>query len=370
MADSKPKRARSQASGASNPPKRRRKTAASYPMPNRRKTKKTKLPFIAAPLSPSAEGLQHTVFDTTELLENILVHLPVQDIYRVREVNKYWKEVVNTSPSILCKLFVNIQEPKRIWTKSFSDEEGEVSVAKPGTKLSNPERFGFADMLFLDKSRLRVIGGDHLNSFSDGRLNLRPVRLNPFLKLLIPRNVKNGRRKDHASHRRVTNGRVEEVSISLRPADAQRIIDWIGMEDLFMSAQLTDPPTQVVTVSQRVKCTAAPCRGKCTANGRVDWELKCEPKITRRGGGINMKDVIFRMLNLRRGVGRLDLPDRTKLTSPEAVYMEDVLKQARLEGHEMGGEIEYVIRLHSVVVPSEEEWAVMEKAEAEAETEQ
>ncbi|PPJ60475.1 hypothetical protein CBER1_03159 [Cercospora berteroae] len=369
MAASEFKRARSQSPNLSQ--KRRRRTAASYPITNRRKTTpKKNTPFIPAPLPPSAQGLQHAVFDTTELLENILVHLLVEDIYKAREVNKNWKEVIHTSPSILCKLFVNIQEPQRIWTKSFSDEEGQVSIANPGAKLSKPERFGFADTLFLDTTRLGVIGGDHLNSFPDGRLHLRPVRLNPFLKLLIPRNVKNGRRKDTASQRRVTNGRVEEGGISLRPADAQRIRDWIGMEDLFMSAQLTDPPTQVVTVSQRVPCTAAAHhRGgrKCSANGRVDWELECEPKMTRRGGGIHMKDVIFSMLNLRRGVGRLDLPDRTKMTSPELVYMHDVLKQARLEGHEMGGEVEYVVRLHSVVVPSEEEWASMEAAEAETE---
>ncbi|GIZ45929.1 hypothetical protein CKM354_000907500 [Cercospora kikuchii] len=107
MTDSKLKRTGSQASGASNPPKRRRKPA-SYPITKRRKTTpKKKVPFNPAPLPPSAEGLQHAVFNTPELLENILVHLPVEDIYKVREVNKYWKEVVQTSPSILCKLFVN-----------------------------------------------------------------------------------------------------------------------------------------------------------------------------------------------------------------------------------------------------------------------
>ncbi|WPA99254.1 uncharacterized protein RHO25_003871 [Cercospora beticola] len=367
MADSNPKRTRSQASGASNPPKRKRKPA-SYPMPKRRKTtpKKTKLPFIPAPLPPAAEGLQHAVFDTTELLENILVHLPVEDIYKVREVNKYWKEVIHTSPSILCKLFVNIQEPKRIWTKSFSSSSEKFKLApsapapaagggggsKPTTtKLSLVEGFEI-------REKMGLVG--HLPILLNGleKLNLRPVRLNPFLGIL---NCHIASQRSWASHERMTGDWVEEVEVSFNDVDRQRWRDWIGMEDsLFMSAQITDPPTRRVTFSQRVRGCVSHGEG-CAVEARVDCDFECEEKFWRRGGGVMMKDV-FRLLGLGLGVGRVIEGNET-ITSNEITRLGPVVRFAKMKGHDLRDEVQYVMRLHSSVVPSEEEWADMEKVE-------
>lgn len=63
----------------------------------------------------SVKEARDPVLATTELLENILLLLPVHDIVQARLVCKRWKQVVGSSPQICRKLFVFPDASKQSW---------------------------------------------------------------------------------------------------------------------------------------------------------------------------------------------------------------------------------------------------------------
>jgi hypothetical protein len=60
----------------------------------------------------SSDSISHRVFETEELLENILSFLPANNIFTVQRVSKHWKAAIASSPSIQRKLFLRSTSKK------------------------------------------------------------------------------------------------------------------------------------------------------------------------------------------------------------------------------------------------------------------
>lgn len=73
--------------------------------------------------SATTAAVRDTVLNTTELLENILLHLPEVGILKARGVNKNWHAVIMTSPEIQQKLFLRAEPIKTVWEWENGDME-------------------------------------------------------------------------------------------------------------------------------------------------------------------------------------------------------------------------------------------------------
>lgn len=118
---------------------------------------------------------EHAVFNTTELCERILTHLPVRAIIGALRVCKQWKDCVENSPGIKQKLFINAQLPAHSWDTygHGKHQVGQRIEDAPDTTRSVAKLNG----LLMSSSQNRNDSGDVL---------VRPVRVSPLLRTREP----------------------------------------------------------------------------------------------------------------------------------------------------------------------------------------
>lgn len=104
-------------------------------MPDMRKAKKstTRAPNATDLMSPipirvnrsvktrTATMARNAVFDTTELLENILVHLPLRDLLLAQRVNHNFKNVIESSPAAQSLLHPTLEPSNKRWGFRYDD---------------------------------------------------------------------------------------------------------------------------------------------------------------------------------------------------------------------------------------------------------
>lgn len=114
---------------------------------------------------------EHAVFNTAELCERILTHLPVRAIIGALRVCKQWKECVENSPGIKQKLFINSQLPAHSWDTygHGKHQVGQRVKDAPDKTCSVAKLNG----LLMSSSQNRNDSGDVL---------VRPVRVSPLLR--------------------------------------------------------------------------------------------------------------------------------------------------------------------------------------------
>jgi hypothetical protein len=61
----------------------------------------------------TTDAARQTVLNTSELLERIILHLPMKNIFAVQRVSHKFKAVADTSPSIQTKVFRRLQNTQR-----------------------------------------------------------------------------------------------------------------------------------------------------------------------------------------------------------------------------------------------------------------
>jgi hypothetical protein len=103
------------------------------------------------------------VLDTTELLENILSHLPPKQLFGVQRVCRLWKDFIARSSGIQEKLFLKLQgRPAELWALLERDVGAEF-----GPRKSRLEK--------VNKRPALGRGNADVRTFT-------PVDLNPFLQ--------------------------------------------------------------------------------------------------------------------------------------------------------------------------------------------
>ena len=218
---------------------------------------------------------QIAVFGTVELLENILVHLPVRSIYKVREVGREWHTLVATSPKILEKLFVRVNQPKTVWRRDsgahkwWESSTYEWSLAPPGCSISSITSKDGPFEPWTSFAGTRVI---------DVNPYVQPVRLNPLLRLHS--GVHFWQCDD--SGPRLSLGLGEEVVLNIGQRDHGR--PHSELDGLALSSQLSDPPTTHAVV-RRIYHTFKPGEVGKFGEMRVSHILKS-------ASGVTLRDVI------------------------------------------------------------------------------
>lgn len=72
----------------------------------------------------TTDAARKAVFNTPELLENIILFLPYKDILtKVQRLSRQWKNVVSSSPVIRSKLWTSIQNMRAVQPTRFTDEQ-------------------------------------------------------------------------------------------------------------------------------------------------------------------------------------------------------------------------------------------------------
>jgi hypothetical protein len=82
------------------------------------------------------------VFNTQELLENILFHLPIADILTVRGVNKHWNALIVTSPKLQHQLCIATKPCKFFWACELKTARMERFLHQDWPSLSRTWRRG------------------------------------------------------------------------------------------------------------------------------------------------------------------------------------------------------------------------------------
>lgn len=78
----------------------------------------------------ATDSARKAVFDTSELLERIIVHLPMKDIFIIQRVSHQFRNVITTSPDIQTKLFLRLKkQPIETWE---TDDRSKHGVRKLG----------------------------------------------------------------------------------------------------------------------------------------------------------------------------------------------------------------------------------------------
>lgn len=71
----------------------------------------------------TTDAARKAVFNTPELLENIVSFLPHTDILtKVKRLSRHWNEVVDSSPVIKTELWLRPQNPTAIQPIAFTDD--------------------------------------------------------------------------------------------------------------------------------------------------------------------------------------------------------------------------------------------------------
>jgi hypothetical protein len=160
------------------------------------------------------------VFNTSELLERIIVHLPMKSIFTVQRVSQKFKAVVDTSPSIQTKVFRRPQNtPAETWVV---DDSRELGVRKFDDKAPPTEMPKRAQDL------------------------VTPVVLNPLLKLKsCPEYFHEswGWIQSHSDTRSYATLYVDRAAWS-RPRSARIDLQQglLGSDPSFLQMYITDPP--------------------------------------------------------------------------------------------------------------------------------
>jgi len=69
----------------------------------------------------TTDAARKAVFNTSELLENIISFLPHVDILKTQRLSRQWKNAVDSSPSLQTKLWLKPQQLKAIQPINFTN---------------------------------------------------------------------------------------------------------------------------------------------------------------------------------------------------------------------------------------------------------
>jgi hypothetical protein len=163
----------------------------------------------------TTDAARQAVFNTSELLERIIVHLPMKSIFAVQRVSQKFKAAVDTSPSIQTKVFRRLQNtPPETWIACDITAHGVRKFDVHATPTEDP----------------RPAMGKPL----------RPVVLNPLLKVVprpscFPRPWTRTPRSPYHDDEMLWSGR-KFVEIDVRQG-------LLGNDPSFLKTHITDPPT-------------------------------------------------------------------------------------------------------------------------------
>jgi hypothetical protein len=285
------------------------------------RTRKTKTTAPATTVhvtrSMTTDAARQAVLGTTELLEHILVHLPVKDLFIIQRVCKRFLDFINTSVALQHKLFLRTSSPKleKTWQLIVTHWPSLLELA-----LGLPSAYRFAH-----KGQAPSTSEPIVRSFA-------PVKLNPYFR------ERSG--FDLASRKsNLARGLRERAEIS---------INFLSEGGSWRSMYLTDPSCQVAKVQFNWKFTGVP-GFFAKSLLRITRDLKDEKGLTfgkLLDDGFMEAETFFGSWDPLFGNGSI----------------KEVLKGLKRKGYKEA-QVHFwdiVVELQDVVCPSEEEFKEIE----------
>lgn len=199
----------------------------------------------------TTDAARQAVLNTNELLERIILHLPMKNIFAIQRVCQRFKAVIATSPDIQTKLFLRLRnEPEENWTLNADESRGNVAT---------PDDIYFRKV---DDEELHV-------------LRHRPVRLNPLLDLVTFDDYRWA-----ANHRILLNHNKSEFA---QMGFSQGHFD---SEASFLKMYITDPPCRMASARIIAQFVFDP-EGIESTRGAVSTEL------VQSDQGLTIGDVVL-----------------------------------------------------------------------------
>lgn len=297
-----------------------------------RASKQATAPATAAETTifTQVDAPRQAVFNTAELLENIILQLPVKSVYSAYRVCTQWKALVNTSKAIKEKLFLLSATPRKVWEfkEALTFTIARIFPAPDDTELSE----------LPDEASIK------------SRTFLQPVKLHPLLVLMNHFKESAADRLNARTPERVSATLGRKVRMLARSLNAPSALGstFTGQSPV-LDAFITDPPCKVVRVIQHwlVKSRAA----GWTRRDTVDCVVRSEDGITFRGIITSMHQCGRRF---REAAG--EPSDALELS------MEDILQKYQDKGyHIVRRDPKVTVELCSNVVPSERLWQLMQR---------
>lgn len=276
-----------------------------------------------------ADAARQAVFNTAELLENILLRLPVRSIYSANRVCTQWKALVSTSKAVKEKLFLIPTAPWEILELKPENWPTRAATLDPApddailSELPQSPRYGAPTFL-------------------------QAVKLHPLLVLFNPSRHSDTDRVKTGSPERViaTLGRkVRMLAASL--SKLSEVPTPLTDQSPVLDSAITDPPCKLAKVSQTWLV-------KDKADGRT--ENDCVEHTIRSESGITFRDLIT-SLHQR---GKCYLRGNRWSERGPAVSLEEILQYYRENEYDIvRREPRVDIELPSNIVPCDRHWQWM-----------
>ena len=265
----------------------------------------------------------HRALQTTELLENILVHLPIKDLFVHQKVSKRFQATIAESPAIRRKMFLTLSNtPRECWRYVCQHRW-------------DGRRRRLKKLAFEVEDPTTTIP-------RDGQL-IVPVTLNPILEVFST-----SRRQDLSCIRRKYWNRSHHEHVRLE-APGQSVVGW---HSSVLATYISDPPCMVAKVS--VTFTIRTPRTTMRPQFRP-YSFFSEGIMVQSYTGLKLSDLWDAVLEAPgeyRWKCEYDI-----IRSKPVTRLRNVLKGLREPKIFLSGMLD--IELFDVVVPTAEEWAAV-----------
>jgi hypothetical protein len=268
----------------------------------------------------SAAPHYHHALEIPEVLENILIRLPILDLFILQRVSKSFQAIMAKSPSIQRKMFLKLSDtPQEYWR--YVCEYKRAKGCNYLTKLA----FAVADPT--------------TTTARHGGLTT-PVTLNPLLKVFSTstRSQKTGIRGKYLNFSCHAHIRLEAPKQSV-----------VGQDSSLLDMYISDPPCKVAKVS--VTLTIRPARTSKLPQYQPH-RLCSEVLTVQLESGLTLGDLWDEAIDAP-GDYHLECQYGILRSTPVA-RLRDVLTKLRESSVVLSGTLD--IELSDVVVPTAEEW--------------
>ena len=268
---------------------------------------------------------RYSVFNTNELLEQILVRLPPRQIIEVQRVCKQWKDCIAGSPEIKQKLFFTKEIPEEVWqtferTSSLRGHQLGWKALPRGTPVMNLRRYHIGGSVY------------------------RPAQLSPFLRLA------SSTRMFGSSATRLHNVHRPEAAV-LGGSRAVLLVDFLTWSLSFgASSFLTDPPC----VEARVSCDWRALYSTERMGPKALMEGTTH-RLVSNASGLTIADLIRGIMSVRGSSPAYTLRHGKRVR--ENIAFADLVCELEDEGYEdfhIVGGIE--LHLFSVAIVEDHQW--------------
>ncbi|CAK1360637.1 unnamed protein product [Cercospora beticola] len=325
------------------PSKKRKASVGAGAVTAPRKTKVPRAPEQAPPLVASTrvtrlmklDSVRQAVFTTAELLENIILLLPVRSIYSAYRVCNQWKALVDTSKAVKEKLFLLPSTPKQKWKFEKKPFSGWMGIDSIKVSLASD-----------DMALSKILAPLYQRDFP---IVLEPVKLHPLLtpvddcEFMNHRLLGNGAETAKLSAGK--NGRTLAAFLNTPSTTPAALLK----SNPVLDAPITDPPCKFVKVNQTwtVSWRRDQTRSQGSSVGRIEHAIGSDM-------GITLRDVIASLHQPGKCYGS-SIPwgyNQPRATLEEAFRGFTEYELVRVNDH-------ITIHMPSQVVPSQEEWQMV-----------